>query len=120
MNTAATTKSCRTSLTLESAVKEQAGAFFADLGMDMSTGVNIILKNMVRTGKFPVSLDVYTAPERIADLTAEEKTQRAAYAVAHRSTLPQAAAQQGYVMSFDPETGHPVRLYSDGRRESCE
>ena len=115
MKTAATTKSCRTSLTLESAVKEQAGAFFADLGMDMSTGVN-----MIRTGKFPVSLDRYTAPERIADLTAEEKAQRAAYAVAQRGAIPQAAAQQGYVMSFDPETGRPVRLYSDGRRESCE
>lgn len=113
-------KSCRTSLTLDSAVKEKASAFFEDLGMDMSTGVNIILKNMIRTGKFPVSLDLYSPPERIADLIAEEKAARAAHAVINRDTMPQVKDQRGYTMSFDPESGRPIRIYHDGRRELCE
>lgn len=113
-------KSCRTSITLDSVVKEKAGAFFEDLGMDMSTGVNIILKNMIRTGKFPVSLDLYSPPERIADLTSEEKAARAAQAVQTRDTTPQIREQRGYTVSFDLESGRPLRIYPDGRREVCE
>lgn len=113
-------KSCRTSLTLDSVVKEKASAFFEDLGMDMSTGVNIILKNMVRTGKFPVSLDMYIPPERIAELSTEEKAARAAHAVQSRDAIPQVRDQRGYTLSFDPESGRPIRIYSDGRRELCE
>ena len=113
-------KSCRTSLTLDSVVKEKASAFFEDLGMDMSTGVNIILKNMIRTGKFPVSLDRYIPPERIADLSTEEKSERAMHAVLNRDVIPQVRDQRGYTLSFDPESGRPVRIYTDGRRELCE
>lgn len=113
-------KSIRTSITLDSVVKEKAGAFFEDLGMDMSTGVNIILKNMIRTGKFPVSLDLYSPPKRIADLTSEEKAARATQAVQNRDTTPQIREQRGYTVSFDSESGRPVRIYQDGRREMCE
>lgn len=113
-------KSSRTSITLDSVVKEKAGAFFEDLGMDMSTGVNIILKNMIRTGKFPVSLDLYSPPKRIADLTPEEKAVRASQAVQNRDTTPQIREQRGYTVSFDSESGRPVRIYQDGRRELCE
>ncbi len=110
----------RTSITLDSVVKEKAGAFFEDLGMDMSTGVNIILKNMIRTGKFPVSLDLYSPPKRIADLTPEEKAVRAFQAVQNRDTTPQIREQRGYTVSFDSESGRPVRIYQNGRREVCE
>lgn len=113
-------KSSRTSITLDSVVKEKAGAFFEDLGMDMSTGVNIILKNMIRTGKFPVSLDLYSPPKRIADLTPEEKAVRASQAVQNRDTTPQIREQRGYTVSFDSESGRPVRIYQEGRRELCE
>ena len=113
-------KSSRTSITLDSVVKEKAGAFFEDLGMDMSTGVNIILKNMIRTGQFPVSLDLYSPPKRIADLTPEEKAVRASQAVQNRDTTPQIREQRGYTVSFDSESGRPVRIYQDGRRELCE
>lgn len=121
MNVHATrAKSCRTSLTLDRAVKENAAAFFEELGMDMSTGVNIILKNMLRTGKFPAALELYCEPKRIADLSTEEKATRAVNAVQNRDTVPQVREQRGYTMSFDLESGCPVRIYSDGRRELCE
>lgn len=113
-------KSCRTSLTLDRTVKEMAGTFFEELGMDMSTGVNIILKNMLRTGKFPASLDLHYAPVRIADIDTEGKELRAIYAVQNRDTIPSVKEQRGYVMSFDTELNRPVRIYDDGRREPCE
>ena len=112
--------SCRTSITLDSSVKENACIFFEDLGMDMSTGINIILKNMLRSGKFPVSLDLYRVPERIADLSTEEKELRASNAVQNRDTLLSVKEQRGYVITFDVESGRPIRIYSDGRREICE
>lgn len=113
-------RSCRTSLTLEKDVKEQAAELLDKWGMDMSTCVNIILKEMVRTGRFPASLELYQKPVRIADMKSSDKADRAEFAVRARSYLPQVREQRGYVISFDPELKKPVKVYQDGRKEACE
>ena len=37
-------------------VKRQAAAIFADLGMDMTTGVNVLLRALVRERGFPFAV----------------------------------------------------------------
>lgn len=113
------TKSCRTSITLDETVKTEAAAFFKDIGMDMSTGINVILKNMLRTGRFPVSLDVYRQPLLVSEMSAKELERRAQSAVKYRDLMPTAKEQLGYVLSYDTEAGKPVKIYKDGRRELC-
>ena len=45
-----------TNVTIDEVTKKQAQALLADFGMDLSTAVNIFLKQMVYEGAFPFSI----------------------------------------------------------------
>ena len=62
-----------TNITIDEATKKQAQALLADFGMDLSTAVNIFLKQMVYEGSFPFSItrDVPNAVTRAAMKAAE-------------------------------------------------
>ena len=45
-----------TNITIDEATKKKAQALLADFGMDLSTAVNIFLKQMVYEGSFPFSI----------------------------------------------------------------
>ena len=45
-----------TNITIDEVTKKKAQALLADFGMDLSTAVNIFLKQMVYEGSFPFSI----------------------------------------------------------------
>lgn len=45
-----------TNVTIDEVTKKEAQALLADFGMDLSTAVNIFLKQMVYEGSFPFSI----------------------------------------------------------------
>lgn len=45
-----------TNITIDEATKKKAQALLADFGMDLSTAVNIFLKQMVYEGSFPFTI----------------------------------------------------------------
>lgn len=45
-----------TNITIDEVTKKQAQALLADFGMDLSTAVNIFLKQMVYEGSFPFAI----------------------------------------------------------------
>ena len=45
-----------TNVTIDEVTKKKAQALLADFGMDLSTAVNIFLKQMVYEGSFPFSI----------------------------------------------------------------
>lgn len=45
-----------TTITIDEAAKKQAQVLLADFGMDLSTAVNIFLKQMIYEGSFPFSI----------------------------------------------------------------
>ncbi|HCH28173.1 MAG: type II toxin-antitoxin system RelB/DinJ family antitoxin [Clostridia bacterium] len=45
-----------TNVTIDETTKKQAQVLLADFGMDLSTAVNIFLKQMVYEGSFPFSI----------------------------------------------------------------
>lgn len=62
-----------TNITIDEATKKQAQVLLADFGMDLSTAVNIFLKQMVYEGSFPflISREVPNAVTRAAIKAAE-------------------------------------------------
>ena len=44
-------------------IKRQAGEIFADLGMDMTTGVNVLLRALVREKGFPFAVSLESDAE---------------------------------------------------------
>lgn len=48
---------------VEESIKKEAGAIFKEVGMDMSTAINVYLKQVIRTNgiPFPVSADTPNA-----------------------------------------------------------
>ena len=47
-----------TQIRIDSSVKEQASALFSDLGMDMSSAVNIFLRQCILHGGLPFSVEL--------------------------------------------------------------
>ncbi len=45
-----------TNVTIDEVTKKEAQALLADFGMDLSTAVNVFLKQMVYEGSFPFSI----------------------------------------------------------------
>ena len=45
-----------TNITIDEATKKKAQVLLADFGMDLSTAVNIFLKQMIYEGSFPFSI----------------------------------------------------------------
>lgn len=62
-----------TNVTIDEVTKKQAQTLLAEFGMDLSTAVNIFLKQMVYEGAFPFSItrDVPNAVTRAAIKAAE-------------------------------------------------
>ena len=62
-----------TNITIDEVTKKKAQALLADFGMDLSTAVNIFLKQMVYEGSFPFSItrEVPNAATRAAIKAAE-------------------------------------------------
>ena len=52
-------------------IKRQAVSLFNDLGMDMSTGVNVLLRAFVREKGFPFAVTVGPSAEYISWMKAE-------------------------------------------------
>ncbi len=64
-----------TNITLDAETKAKAQTMLADLGMDLSTAVNIFLKQMLYEGGIPFSI-TRTASGRSASETADKAPQR--------------------------------------------
>lgn len=45
-----------TNITIDETTKKEAQALLAEFGMDLSTAVNVFLKQMVREGAFPFAI----------------------------------------------------------------
>ena len=62
-----------TNITIDEATKKEAQVLLADFGMDLSTAVNIFLKQMVYEGSFPFAItrEVPNAATRAAIKAAE-------------------------------------------------
>jgi DNA-damage-inducible protein J len=53
---------------MDSEVKEQAQALFAQLGMDMTTAVNLFLRQSLREQAIPFGISLHAAGKRVAPL----------------------------------------------------
>ena len=60
----ATTNNITMTIRTNKAVKEQASKLFRDLGLDMSTAVNIFLRQSVRENKIPFEVTREEKPNR--------------------------------------------------------
>ena len=63
-----------TQIRIEKNVKEQATALFADLGLDMSSAVNIFLRQCILRGGLPFAVEVprYNRETELAMIEAKE------------------------------------------------
>ena len=57
-----TTKTVNLSVRLNAKLKKEAEELFADLGMNMSTAINLFLKQTVRNQAIPFSISMNTVP----------------------------------------------------------
>lgn len=53
-------KNTSVTIRMDSKIKEEAQGIFADLGMDMSTAINVFLKQTIRHRGFPFDLSLNT------------------------------------------------------------
>ena len=60
-----------TQIRIDSKVKEQASALFADLGMDMSSAVNIFLRQCILRGGLPFNVELPRYSEEVLSAIAE-------------------------------------------------
>ncbi len=66
-----------TNISLDADVKAQAQALFADLGLDLSTAVNLFLRQSVRENAIPFSIRRYTPNEETAAAIREVRRMKA-------------------------------------------
>ena len=62
-----------TQIRIDSKVKEQASALFADLGLDMSGAVNIFLRQCILRGGLPFSVELPKYNQETLDAMAEAR-----------------------------------------------
>ena len=62
-----------TQIRIETAVKEQATVLFAELGMDMSSAVNIFLRQCILRGGLPFSVELPNYSPKTLDALAEAR-----------------------------------------------
>ncbi len=62
-----------TQIRIDKTVKEQANTLFADLGMDMSSAVNIFLRQCVLRGGLPFSVELPQYNRETLDAMAEAR-----------------------------------------------
>ena len=62
-----------TQIRIDKTVKEQANTLFADLGMDMSSAVNIFLRQCVLRGGLPFSVELPKYNRETLDAMAEAR-----------------------------------------------
>ena len=66
------TKSTSVLVRLEPQVKEDAEAVFEQMGLSMSTAINIFLKQVIRTNKIPFEISAGKSPKAIEDMSPDE------------------------------------------------
>jgi DNA-damage-inducible protein J len=71
-----------TQIRIDASVKKQANELFSELGMDMSSAVNIFLRQCVLRGGLPFNVEVPHYSQRVLDAMAEAR------AIAHDPEVP--------------------------------
>lgn len=66
------TKSTSVLVRLEPQVKEDAEAVFDQMGLSMSTAINIFLKQVIRTNKIPFEISAVMSPKAVEDMSPDE------------------------------------------------
>ena len=66
------TKSTSVLVRLEPQVKEDAEAVFDQMGLSMSTAINIFLKQVIRTNKIPFEISAVMPPKAVEDMSPDE------------------------------------------------
>ena len=66
------TKSTSVLVRLEPQVKEDAEAVFEQMGLSMSTAINIFLKQVIRTNKIPFEISAGKSPKAVEDMGPDE------------------------------------------------
>ncbi|MDR1656461.1 MAG: type II toxin-antitoxin system RelB/DinJ family antitoxin [Deltaproteobacteria bacterium] len=94
----------RVSVRIDDATKRQAEAVFAALGMNMSTGINIFLAQVVRSRAIPFALELSSDP-------LESRMREAV------NTKISASLSSGSpVALYDEAQNRPFLQYPDGRK----
>lgn len=62
-----------TQIRIDSEVKQEANALFAELGMDMSSAVNIFLRQCILHGGLPFKVEIPKYNKEVLDAMAEAK-----------------------------------------------
>lgn len=62
-----------TQIRIDSEVKQEANALFAELGMDMSSAVNIFLRQCILHGGLPFKVEIPQYNKEVLDAMAEAK-----------------------------------------------
>ena len=94
----------RLSVRVDNTTKKQAEAVFAALGMNMSTGINIFLSQVVRSRAIPFSLELNSDPV--------ERRMREAV----NAKVSAAKSSGSPVALYDDLQNRPFLEYPDGRR----
>lgn len=66
------TKSTSVLVRLEPQVKEDAEAVFDQMGLSMSTAINIFLKQVIRTNKIPFEISAVMPPKAVEGMSLDE------------------------------------------------
>lgn len=62
-----------TQIRIDANVKKQANELFSELGMDMSSAVNIFLKQCILRGGIPFTIEVPQYSQKVIDAASEAK-----------------------------------------------
>ncbi|MDR1118632.1 MAG: type II toxin-antitoxin system RelB/DinJ family antitoxin [Bifidobacteriaceae bacterium] len=100
----------RLSVRVDSAVKEKAESVFRDLGLTLSSGVNVYLHRVAREQGIPFALSAVAEPASVAGVE-----RRARVAVEDAKTALEAVGAP--VALYDRELKRPYLLYPDGRKD---
>ena len=67
------TSTVPTQIRIDSKIKEQASALFADLGLDMSGAVNIFLRQCILRGGLPFNVEIPHFSEEVLEAISEAR-----------------------------------------------
>ncbi|GHU48221.1 hypothetical protein FACS1894200_04880 [Spirochaetia bacterium] len=97
----------------DSETKTQVSAIFANLGLDMSTAINIFLRRVIADKGIPFQLKLSRA-EQIGE---EAAGMELAFRQAVKSAIANTQEKGLPVARFDANTKRPYLEYPDGRKE---
>ena len=103
----------RLNIRVSSEIKEQAEAVFKELGMNMSTGINVFLNKVVKQRGIPFELSV--SEDSTLELEVKELEGIARHSVS--DSLDHLRNEGLPVALYDAEQKRPYLSYPDGRQE---